>query len=230
MWSFEHFSVTARSESEMLAFRDTLEVCDLVDLGFSGLPFTYDNKQKDRKNVRVRLDRAVADNRWRDIFSEARVVHKVSPCSDHNPLVLECIKEEANQVRRNFRRYEAFWERDASLPERVAAIWEKAGEKFSLGDFRSGLAKLMVELHAWSKNKFGNITRDLEQSRTRLEELMHMNADRNEIRKVSDHMEELLYREEMLWMQRSRIDWLREGDRNNKKSRAMQSGGHARIR
>jgi hypothetical protein len=43
-----------------------------------------------------------------------------------------------------------------------------------------------------------------------------MNADRLEIRAVTDKMNELLYRKEMMWLQRSRIDWLREGDRNTK--------------
>jgi hypothetical protein len=43
-----------------------------------------------------------------------------------------------------------------------------------------------------------------------------MNADRDEIRDVMDEMNILLYREEMMWMQRSRVDWLKEGDRNTK--------------
>jgi hypothetical protein len=43
-----------------------------------------------------------------------------------------------------------------------------------------------------------------------------MNADRMEIRAVTDKMNEMLYREEMMWMQRSRVDGLREGDRNTR--------------
>jgi endonuclease/exonuclease/phosphatase family metal-dependent hydrolase len=103
MWSFEHFSASKRAESQMLAFRDALETCKLVDLGFSGLPYTYDNRRRGNKNVKVRLDRVVADNRWRDIFSEARVVHQVSPCSDHCPIVLHCEKEEAFIPRSNYK-------------------------------------------------------------------------------------------------------------------------------
>lgn len=62
LWSFEHISVTPRAEAQMVAFRDTEEVCGLIDLGFSGVPFTYDNQRNGQGNVRVRPDREVATN------------------------------------------------------------------------------------------------------------------------------------------------------------------------
>jgi hypothetical protein len=62
MWSFEHFPVTSRPKQQMIAFRDTLEVCELVDLGFSGLPYTYDYKRHGQGNVKVRLHTAIASN------------------------------------------------------------------------------------------------------------------------------------------------------------------------
>jgi hypothetical protein len=53
---------------------------------FCGLPHTFDNKRAGSRNVRVRLDRAVADDNWHDIFSAASVNHLVSPASDHCPV------------------------------------------------------------------------------------------------------------------------------------------------
>ena len=73
----------------MISFRDTLEVCVLVDLGFSGVPFTCDNKRSGTNNVRVMLDRAVATNEWRNLFSFASVHHILSPCSDHVVVLLK---------------------------------------------------------------------------------------------------------------------------------------------
>lgn len=40
LWQFEHFSTIPRPENQMVAFREVLAVCELRDIGFSGLPYT----------------------------------------------------------------------------------------------------------------------------------------------------------------------------------------------
>ena len=213
MWSFEHFSDTPRSAGQMLDFRDVLEVCGLGDLGFAGLPYTFDNRRGGRANVKVRLDRAVANNMWRDVFAHARVEHLVAPSSDHLPILLRCALEETSQATgRRCRQYEVMWERDPSLAELIMNTWTELGAMLNLGDIASGLGNLMKKLQDWSRKKFGNVIKEINKSRSRLEELMSMNADRKDIREETDRMNKLLYREEMLWMQRTRIACLREGD------------------
>lgn len=93
MWGFEHFSSCDRPERQMANFRDVLNDCDLTDLGFVGLPFTFDNGREGDANVKVRLDRAVADTNWRDLFTDATLHHLVSSRSDHCSLLLEIKKK-----------------------------------------------------------------------------------------------------------------------------------------
>ena len=45
MCQHEHFSRSQHSKNRMLLFRDFLMSCKLLDLGLSGIPFTYDNGQ-----------------------------------------------------------------------------------------------------------------------------------------------------------------------------------------
>lgn len=52
----------------MAAFRDMLDFCGLMDMGFSGTPWTYDNKKPGSRNVKVRLDRGVASQSWLNRF------------------------------------------------------------------------------------------------------------------------------------------------------------------
>jgi hypothetical protein len=70
------------------------------------------------------------------------------------------------------------------------------------------VGRTMSKMHDSSKTKFGSVRQEPAKSRTRLEELMSMNADRQDIRWVTYHMNELLYREDMLWLQRSWLTWL----------------------
>ena len=126
MWDFEHISATPRAESPMVAFRDCLEVCGLVDLGFVGVPFTYDNKRVAANNVQVRLDRAVATNMWRNLFAFSVVSHITSPCSDHIMLLLKA-SADPGLTGAKPRRYELFWETDGTLPEVIKEAWDAVG-------------------------------------------------------------------------------------------------------
>jgi hypothetical protein len=200
----------------MAAFRETLALCNMVDLGFTGLPYTYDNKRKGRANVRVRLDRAVASADWRDMFGEAAVEHIASLVSDHTPILVRLLQEHRVPARQPRRHYEVWWEREAELPELIAQAWQEAGPKGDLSSVRAGLDKTMQVLQYWSRKKFGNLLTELDKCRKQLTALMQTGNHREAIRRVSDQMNELLYKEEMLWMQRSRINWLKEGDQNTK--------------
>jgi hypothetical protein len=75
MWQGEHFSRTRRSERLMWDFREALSDCDLHDLGFASTPWTFDNHQLGERNVRVRLDRAVASPAWSNAFPQVRANH-----------------------------------------------------------------------------------------------------------------------------------------------------------
>lgn len=215
MWGFEHFSECERPERQMAAFRDVPDDCDLMDLGFVGLPYTYDNGRDAHANVKVRLDRAVANTRWPDLFPEAILHHLVSSRSDHCPLLLEIKKESWEWHKTRIFRYEITWERLESLAEEVKEAWCSAPNREGLGGVASALKHVQTALRSWSKENFGSVLAELDALRVQLEEMKgDASASRSELCAITDRMDELLYREEMMWLQRSHIAWLREGDKN----------------
>jgi hypothetical protein len=63
----------------------------------------------------------------------------------------------------------------------------------------------MSSLKSWSHVNFGVVTKELNDIRKRLEELAALESSRQqaEMNALSNHMDELLYREEMMWRQHS---------------------------
>jgi hypothetical protein len=77
----------------MADFWDVLSFCNVFDLGFTRVPWTFDNKQKGDKNVKVRLDRVVASASWSSRF-------------DHVPVLLELCQDESSFKQSRIARHE----------------------------------------------------------------------------------------------------------------------------
>jgi len=113
---------TDRGETQMRLFRDCLEDCQLVDLGFCGPKYTWNNKQHGDSNIRVLLDRAVANVHFLQLFDDTQVENIITTSSDHFAVHLSLSKYSDRRQREtrghNFK-YEAAWCRAPDYMETV---------------------------------------------------------------------------------------------------------------
>ena len=72
----------------MMAFRDVLDECGFMDLGFVGDKFTWKGKRAGGL-VLERLDRVVASNDWFSLNPGTKVRHLNTHSSDHKAIVIK---------------------------------------------------------------------------------------------------------------------------------------------
>jgi hypothetical protein len=207
-----------RREAQMDLFRNTLENCQLSDLGFIGPKFTWVNSRFDGTFIRERLDRAVANRQWCSLHGRS-VVNVLAACSsDHNPLAMTIFSREENEVRqqRGFK-VEASW----MLDDEYNGIVQQAWDEGELGDTaittaRLKLANCQADLKRWSRKKFGNADRELKKKRKQLLELQSsfrvgVAAD---VKRLQDEINFILEQEDIRWKQRAKQNWYQYGDQN----------------
>jgi hypothetical protein len=216
----EQFGGVTRPESQMDGFRNAVSMCGFTDLGFIGLPYTWDNRQQDGHNIKVQLDRAFANEAFSDMYRETKVWHVQTTESDHCCLIIECNRGRRNRgrKRRNFR-YENMWRRDPSYTRLVQDAWGDASDVLNLGQLQSTLGRVQSSLQVWEHEVSGSVRQNLAHTRKELEAerrcTIYSGPSRRE-RQLMSNIAELLAREETMEKQRSRINWMKEGDRNTK--------------
>lgn len=110
-------------------FQATLDICNLIDVGFSGDPFTWA-----RGTTRKRLDRALCNLDWRLRFIEAGIAHLPKLKSDHAPLLMTLDHNRPINRRRRPFRFEAVWLSHPSFNQFVKDNW-----RLSLSNFHNQL-------------------------------------------------------------------------------------------
>ena len=203
----------------MKDFREVQDECGMLDLGYQGFPFTWCNNRDPPNTTWVRLDRGVATLDWVHKFHGARLEHLNVTNSNHKCLHLELEPcNQPHQVRRPFR-FEEIWTSDVGCEATIQSEWDKSQSGTAMFQVWNKLKDCKRGLGRWSRQHFGNVTRQLAEKRQQL-----MDAETNalqggsmdRVKLLKSEINFLLDKEERMWRQRSRTSWLKNGDRNTR--------------
>ena len=84
--SSEKLGGNNRSQAQMQLFRDVIDECGFLDLGYVGDQFTWRKHFADGHSLWERLDRGMANHEWFMKFTGTKIHHLHSDSSDHSPL------------------------------------------------------------------------------------------------------------------------------------------------
>ena len=106
-----------RPYSQMEQFREVLDKCNLLDLGFLGNKLTWSRTYPNGGMVWERLDRAVCTTEWYDLFLSTSVQTLTCVSSDHNPICIQLEEIEVKTLRPW--QFEQMWLKDSGCKETV---------------------------------------------------------------------------------------------------------------
>ncbi|GMJ13202.1 hypothetical protein like AT1G43760 [Hibiscus trionum] len=198
----------------MAAFREVLEDCNLCDLGFNGVWYTWERGRLPENNVRERLDRAVANTGWWDLFQSYSVSHLSHTISDHCPILVDTVGQAMprTMARVEVFRFDANWVLEEEAAQIVKNCWEN-----SSANVPEKLHELGSALMSWSRDHKKQSTAQKRSMMRRLNELNNQDPDEETLAELTEIKLGLNLeadKEEFFWEQCSRSNWLLHEDQN----------------
>jgi hypothetical protein len=131
-----------REEWKMEGFRNTIEYCRFMDIGYTGLPYTWNNKQQGSRNIKVRLDRGLRDDVFMEKFDMTHIRHIQTTQSDHCGLLISVNKSEWLQDTGGPRpfRFENMWTKHDRYNPTVESGWVTGAQ--NLEEFHMALGQM----------------------------------------------------------------------------------------
>ncbi|KAL6988927.1 hypothetical protein U1Q18_052591 [Sarracenia purpurea var. burkii] len=172
--------------------------------------------------MKEKLDRVLVNVDWLNLFPGVGVKVSSKLSSDHLPLII-CKAENSVHAgvsnRRKVYRFEHMWTRSDDCGKIIQEQWEKTAPAMGLDGIRKKCEVVGCALKRWSWSSFGHLQRRIRELREKLADIQAFTttSDKQEVEdSLTYELEELLEREELLWRQRSKMEWMILGDRNTK--------------
>ncbi|XP_050212592.1 uncharacterized protein LOC126664301 [Mercurialis annua] len=198
-------------------FTTFMECMEFRDLGFAGPPFTWSNRRNYPNSIKVRLDRALANEEWQALFPGAEVHHLSDLGSDHRPILIKTDPQRLNYSRKFF--FDKRWGAKPAVLKIIEESWNQNVRGSTMFQIHSKLKNTRQKLFAWQKSSSSNSERRMHQLQSSIEEEKNKKAedqDWNRIRNLETALLEATIEEEQFWAQKARHNWLKWGDKNTK--------------
>ncbi|XP_013745364.2 uncharacterized protein LOC106447969 [Brassica napus] len=155
-------------------------------------------------------DRAAGNSKWAEDFPTARCMYLAYEGSDHKPVL--SIFEPGEKKRRGIFRYDRRMKDNPEVTDIVKQAWKESSNKTISGR----IAAVRGAISLWNKKKQNNSRILIQQKQEELETALSSAInDTGLINKISQDLQVAYTAEEAYWKQRSRLLWLRLGDRNS---------------
>ncbi|KAL0419002.1 UNVERIFIED_CONTAM: hypothetical protein Sradi_1313700 [Sesamum radiatum] len=214
----EVYGRAADTSVSMTEFRNCIRDSGLVQLPFTGCPFTWHNCSEGPRSLWKRLDRMLANTNWMDAWPNSSYISALPSTSDHSPLILTGMDRGEEHVIFRFDNYLAH------LPgflNSVKEIWRHRIVGTAMYETVCKL-KLLKDVFRQQKRLKGNLTDNVRQAKNFLDKAQVLFTTYKEdifldlvksCRRVYSVAVKL---EISMLQQRAKLRWLKHGDQSSK--------------